>query len=141
MADLKEFFKRDRYAALSDIELVEVKPGYARTTMRLAEKHLNGVNTAQGGAIFTLADLAFAAACNSHGTVAVAINVSISFLKAATKGVLTAEAKEVSKSSRLSSVTVEVRDEAGDLVSLFQGMAFRKNDTIDEFLAKAAAGA
>lgn len=136
MADLKRFFERDRYAQLSDIELVDVEPGYAKAVMTATEKHLNGVNVVQGGALFTLADLAFAAACNSHGTVAVAINVSISFLKAALPGVITAEAREISKSSRLSSVSVEVRDSEGALLALFQGMAFRKNESIDEFLAK-----
>jgi acyl-CoA thioesterase len=141
MADLMKFFERDRYALLSDVSLKEVKPGYARAVMTIADKHRNGVDVAQGGSIFTLADLAFAAACNSHGTVAVAINVSISFLKAATGGTLTAEAREISKSARLSSVTVEVRDDTGDLVAHFQGMAFRKNETIDEFLAKAGAAA
>ncbi len=133
--DLKEFFKRDRYALRSEIELAEVGDGTARTRMRIGEGHLNGVNTAQGGAIFTLADLAFAAACNSHGTVAVAVNVNISFLKPAFAGdTLTASAREVSCSRRLSNVTVEVTNQKGELVSLFQGMAFRKEDSLEKFV-------
>lgn len=128
---LKAFLgARDRFAALVGIELLDVSEGYARARLALAERHLNGYDAAQGGAIFTLADLAFAAACNSHGTVAVGINVSISYVKAATAGILTAEAREVAVSARLSSCTVHVTDEAGDLVAVFQGMAYRKRDPV-----------
>lgn len=121
---------RDRFAALAGVELLEVTEGYARARLVLAAQHLNGYGTAQGGAIFTLADLAFAAACNSHGTVAVGINVSISYLKAVASGTLTAEAREVAMSARLSSCTVHVTDDAGDLVAVFQGMAYRKPQSI-----------
>jgi acyl-CoA thioesterase len=60
--------------------------------------------------------------------VAVAINVNITFMKAATAGVLTAEAREASKNPRLGSYTIEVRDEQGDLVAMFQGLAYRKSE-------------
>src|SRR5512136_2251633 len=98
MERIKQFFAdRDLFAKHAGIELVEVGKGTATTRMRVQEHHLNGVRSVQGGAIFTLADLAFAAACNSHGTVAVAINVSITFIKATGAGAtLTADAKEVS---------------------------------------------
>ncbi len=122
--------KNDKFAERSDIELVAVSPGQARAKMSLRPYHLNGVGTAMGGAIFTLADFAFAAASNSHGTVAVAINVSISFLKAARIGTLWAEAREISKNNKLGSYTVEVKDEAGDLVAIFQGMVYRKKDPL-----------
>ncbi len=134
--ELKEFFARDRFAASAGIELVDTAEGYARAVMPVKESHLNGVSTVQGGAIFTLADLAFAAACNSHGTVAVAINVSISFVKAATQGTLTAEAREVAVNPKLSSVTVNVMDDSGDLVAVFQGMAYRKKMTLEEVVAE-----
>ncbi|MBD3242167.1 MAG: hotdog fold thioesterase [Chitinivibrionales bacterium] len=133
--NLKKFFARDRFAASAGIELVDTSDGYARAVMPVQRSHLNGVNSVQGGAIFTLADLAFAAACNSHGTVAVAINVSISFVKAATGGTLTAEAREVAVNPKLSSVTVNVTDESGDLVAIFQGMAYRKKVTLEEVVA------
>jgi len=132
MTDLLGFFRRDRFAALAGARLVEARPGFARARMRVGPSHLNGVDVAQGGAVFTLADLAFAAACNSHGTVAVAVNASISFVKAAGPGWLTAEAREVSLSPRLSSVTVHVRDRAGGLVAVFQGLAYRKKETLAE---------
>ncbi len=92
--------------------------------------HLNGVDVAQGGAVFTLADFAFAAASNSHGNVALAVNVSITFMKAARTGTLWAEAREISKNFKLGSYTVEVKDDQGELVALFQGMVYRKSEKI-----------
>lgn len=124
----------DRWAAAASARLVEVRPGYARTALRLRDEHMNGVDTAQGGLIFTLADYAFAACCNSHGTVAVALDVSITFCRAAVKGVLTAEALEESKTRRTSVCTVRVTDEEGSLVALFRGTAFRKEDGLETVL-------
>jgi acyl-CoA thioesterase len=133
MERIKRFFSdRDRFAAHCGVELAEVQVGRAVARMRLQPHHLNGVNTAQGGAIFTLADLAFAAACNSHGTVAVAINASISYMKAATTGVLTAVAEEAACNPRLGTYTIAVTDEAGDLVAIFQGLAYRKKDRLED---------
>ena len=126
MEKLKQKLKQDHYAALSGIELVAVSPGHAQARMMLDTRHLNALGSVQGGAIFTLADFAFAAACNSHGPVAVAINVNITYLKAATTGTLVAQAREIAKNFKLGSYTVEVRDDTGDLVALFQGMAYRK---------------
>ena len=86
------------------------------------------MNIVHGGAIFTLADLVFAAASNSHGNVAVAINVTISYLKAAAGGTLTAEAREVSRNRKLATYSIRIRDDSGDLVASFQGMVYRKKD-------------
>jgi acyl-CoA thioesterase len=116
----------DRFAKEAGITLVDVEPGRAVATMVVGEQHLNGVGIAQGGAIFTLADFAFAAAANSRGPVAVAIDVSVSFLRAVASGTLTAEAREESASRRVSTCLVRVTDDAGQLVALFKGTAFRK---------------
>jgi acyl-CoA thioesterase len=124
------YFKGDRFAERANIELLAVSPGQARVKMTLHPHHLNGYGTVQGGAIFTLADFAFAAASNSHGNVAVAINVSISFMKAARTGTLWAEAREISKNFKLGSYTVEVKDDQDELVALFQGMVYRKSEKI-----------
>jgi len=98
--------------------------------------HLNGYQIVQGGAIFTLADFAFAAASNSHGTIAVAINVSITFIKAAQPGVLVAEAREIARNPKLGTYAVEVRDGQGDLLAQFQGLVYRKNEPIADWYAK-----
>jgi acyl-CoA thioesterase len=121
---------RDRWAAAAGAKLVEVRDGYARARLRLAPVHLNGVGVAQGGAVFTLADFAFAAASNSHGVVAVALDTSITFVRATVRGVLTAEAREESVSRRVSVCTVRVTDASGQLVALFRGTAFRKEEPI-----------
>lgn len=125
--DVKAVIARDRFAAQAGIELLEVREGYARARMKLGPSHLNGVDIVQGGAVFTLADLAFAAAANSHGEVAVAVDVSISFLRAASEGTLFAEATEVSRTKKLSTCLVRVTDDAGALVALFKGTAFQKS--------------
>lgn len=130
MDNLRKLLDQDQFAKQAGVRLVSVSPGCAVAEMTLAPNHWNGIGNAQGGAIFTLADLAFAAASNSHGTVAVAVNVSITFMKAAKEGTLRAEARELSKNYKLGSYTVEVTDQAGDLIAVFQGLAYRKQDRI-----------
>jgi acyl-CoA thioesterase len=130
MESVRQYFKNDRFAERANIELLSVSPRCARAKMTLHGHHLNGYGTVQGGAIFTLADFAFAAASNSHGTVAVAINVSITFMKAGQTGTLWAEAKEISRNYKLGSYTVEVKDDTGDMVALFQGLVYRKSEKI-----------
>lgn len=130
MDKLQEFFKRDRFAAGAGAELVLVEPGHAIARMQVEARHHNAIGTAQGGAIFTLADFAFAAAVNSRSHVAVAINCSITFMKAAADGLLTAEAREETRSNKLGAVTVRVTDETGDVVAIFQGLAYQKKELL-----------
>ena len=130
MEEIKRCLKNDRFAERTNVELLSVSPGHATAKMVLQPHHLNGLGSAQGGAIFTLADYAFAAAANSHGTVAVAINVSITFMKGAATGTLWAEAREVSKNFKIGSYVVDVKDDQGDLVATFQGLAYRKKDKL-----------
>jgi acyl-CoA thioesterase len=127
---VKRCLKNDRFARRTGIQLLTVTPGGATAKMSLKAHHLNGLKTVQGGAIFTLADFTFAAACNSHGTVAVALNVSITFMKAATTGTLWAEAHEVAKNFKVGSYAVTVRDDQDDLIASFQGLAYRKKDPL-----------
>ena len=77
--DITGNVKDDRFAKYVGIELVEVREGYAVAELIVRDDHLNGVNSVQGGAIFTLADYAFAAASNSYGFITVGINVNISY--------------------------------------------------------------
>ena len=132
MQVIRDFLKNDRFAQHSGIDLVEVAEGRAKTRMTINDLHLNGVNVVQGGAIFTLADLAFAAASNSHGTVAVAINACIWFVKAARQGTLTADAREVSRNPKLATYSIEVTDDTGEIVAKFEGMVYRKKDQIGQ---------
>jgi acyl-CoA thioesterase len=96
--------------------------------MPLRGSHLNGVASGHGGVIFSLADFVFAAAVNSHGTIAVAINANISYIKAVREGdVLTAEANEVALHPKLAVCSVMITDQGNDIVASFQGTAYRKN--------------
>ncbi len=127
---LRTFFSRDRFAAHNGIELLDAGPGWAKARMTVGDQHLNAADVVHGAALFTLADLVFAVASNSHGRLALGINVSISYLKAARAGTLTAEAKEVSCNPKLATYTMEVRDAAGELVALAQGTVYRKETAL-----------
>jgi acyl-CoA thioesterase len=131
MQELKEFFSaEDKFARHAGIELVDAGLGWAKASMEIQSFHFNGAGTVHGGAIFTLADFAFAVASNSHGTLAMGISTSVNFVKAAIKGTLHAEAMEQSKGPKLASYSVMVTDDAGEIVAIFQGMVYRKKESI-----------
>jgi len=125
---IKHHFENDRFAAANGMKLVELRPGFAKTTLIIEDRHLNNVGTVQGGAIFTLADFAFGAASKTGGKVAVAISANLSFLRATRSGTLYAEATEISRSRKLSVCTVRVTNDAEELVALFQGTAYIKDE-------------
>jgi acyl-CoA thioesterase len=137
MDAMREYFKRDRLAALLGIELIEAVPGMSVARMTLREAHHNSLGIAHGGAIFTLADFAFAVASNAHGRAAVAINVTISYMKAVSTGTLTARAEEVTAGNRLGTYLIRITDDAGSLVALFQGTVYRKGDLLPFAVEKA----
>lgn len=131
MQEIKQFFStEDKFARHSGIELVDAGLGWAKASMKIEPFHFNGAKTVHGGAIFTLADFAFAVASNSHGNLAMGINTSMSFVKAATRGTLYADATEQSRNPKLASYSVMITDVAGDVVAIFQGMAYRKKESI-----------
>ncbi len=130
--DILRFFKRDKFAQYNGIELLEAADGHARSSMKVTQDHLNGLGIVHGGAIFTLADFTFAAASNSRGNIAVAINANISFMKSASSGTLYAEAKEIAVNPKLGTYTIDVTNEAGELIAVFQGMVYRKKERLDQ---------
>jgi acyl-CoA thioesterase len=132
MEDFKNYFKNDIFIVNVGIELLEISPGYAKARLEVKEKHLNALKTVQGGVLFTLADIAFAAAINAHGNSAVLINANMSFVKAATKGTLIAEAKETSINPKIATYNVDITDDNGDIIAIFQGMGYRKK-TLNDF--------
>ena len=134
MEPLKRFVQQDHFARHIGVEILEYGGGKARAKMVLGKHHMNSAGTVHGGAIFSLADAVFSVASNSHGTLAVAINVSISFFKAVTKGALVAEAEEISFNPRLATYLVTVRDEEGNRIALFQGTVYRKKDSISDII-------
>jgi len=128
--NLAAFFDRDRFATGNGMRVVEVRTGYARAEMIVEPRHLNTVGILQGGALFTLADLAFAAASNSHGVVALGCHADVTYFKAITEGTITAVAEEISRTRRLSTCLVHVRDERAELVALFKGLAYIKGTAL-----------
>ena len=116
----------DAYAQAAGIELVDTGDGRAAVKMHIEDRHKNSHGTVHGGAIFTLADTAFALASNSHGVPAAAINAHISFVRSATSGTLFARAEEFSINPKIATYTVTVTDDAGEKIAIFQGMVYRK---------------
>lgn len=130
-AELKKRVKHEPFARLMKIKLLEVKEGYALTEMVFREDMNNIYSQAHGGAIFSLIDEAFQIASNSHGTVAVALNLNITYVAAPTPGaVLRAEAKEVSCTRRTASYQITVSEAGGRLIAISQTIAYRKDNPI-----------
>lgn len=131
---IKRFVENDRFAKHLGIEMLECSRGRAKARMDIKDHHLNSAGTVHGGAIFALADAVFSAASNSHGTLAMAINVGISFFKAVRNGALTAAANEVSINPKLATYLVNVTDDDGNAIALFQGTVYRKKDNIADVI-------
>lgn len=131
MDEPPQFFSNDQYARSAGIELLATGPGCARVAMKVTGSLLNSHGTVHGGAIFTLADTAFAVASNSHGIPAAAINASISYMKSASSGILYADAEEFALNPRLATYTVRVTDQDGNNIAIFQGMVYRKSPPRD----------
>lgn len=112
----------DNAARAQGIEVLEVKPGYARVRMRVRKEHTNSHGTCHGGFIFLLADTAFAYSCNSRNRYSVAASAAIEFLAPASEGdVLTAEGLEQHEARRGGVYDIRVCDAQGKLIALFRG--------------------
>jgi acyl-CoA thioesterase len=113
------------------IELVEVREGYARMQMRVREDFLNGHRICHGGLIFTLADSAFAFACNSRNLNTVASGCSIEFLRPVHAcDTLTAEAIEQSLTGRTGIYDIRVTNRANEIVAMFRGKSAQIKGTV-----------
>jgi acyl-CoA thioesterase len=128
--DLMCYFEKDRFAAFVGINLIEVKPGYAKANLEISDKHLNAVNIVHGGVIFALADFAFAAASNSYGHVSLGINATISYFQPAKGKTLIAEAKEISASNKIANYNVDIYCEDEEIIARFTGMVYKKKDKL-----------
>lgn len=126
-----EFFKKDRFAVYNGIKLLQAEPGYAVAKLDITDNHLNGLDVVQGGAIFTLADLAFAAAANAHGQATLSINANINFFKSTPGKTLIAEAKEVSATNKIVNYNVDVFDENRELLARVNIAGYKTKRKID----------
>jgi acyl-CoA thioesterase len=117
-------YAREGVVAALGIDLIEVRQGYARLEMTVRPMMLNGHLTAHGGMVFSLADTAFAYACNSRNVATVAAQASIVFLEPAREGeVLVAEARELASSGRTGVYLVDIATRDGRSIASFQGLA------------------
>lgn len=129
MQALKDFFLHDEFARQNGIEIVEIAEGYARTQVCIEPRHLNAGGSVQGGVLFTLADLAFAAATNSHGNLTVTSSANITFVRGASAGIITAEAHELVNHRHLPFCEVRITDDSGNLLAVFTATGYRKEGT------------
>ena len=127
-------YARDTASRALGIRVVDVGPGFAELTMAVRADMLNGHDICHGGFIFTLADSAFAYACNSYNLNTVASGGAIDFTSPARLGdVLTARAHERQLSGRTGVYDVEVANQRGETVALFRGKSYRiKGHLIEE---------
>lgn len=127
--------EKEPFAKTMGIELVELSEGCSKVTMRLLSESMDNLfSRAHGGAVFALIDEAFETACQTHGTVAVALNVSTTYVKSPEPGAfLTATATETSCTKRTASYDIKVTEDGGGLIAICQALAFRTGKPLPFF--------
>lgn len=129
----KTMYERDPASQALGMLLDEIRPGYARMSMRVRADMLNGHATCHGGYIFMLADSAFAFACNSHNFNTVGAGCSIDYLSPGREGdVLTAEAVEQALQGKTGVYDIKVTNQEGRTVALFRGKSHRVSGMVAE---------
>ena len=121
----------DRFSQWLGIEVMEIREGYSRIQMTVRPEMLNGLGIVHGGVAFSLADSAFAFACNNRNNLSVALDVTITFTKAVHIGdVLIAEAKEVHNGRSTGVYLISVFNQKEEQVALFKGTCFRTGKSL-----------
>jgi acyl-CoA thioesterase len=119
----------DAFSRWLGIEVLEVKPGFAKIQMTVRPEMNNGFSITHGGIAYSLADSAFAFASNSHGRVAVALETNISYMKKVGSGdTLTATAEQLSLGNTVGVYNVTIRNQDDEKVALFRGTVFRTKE-------------
>ena len=122
-----EQVSKEAFSKKIGLKLVDLQAGYSRVEMTFTPDMKNIFGMAHGGAIFSLIDVAFETACNSHGTVAVALNVMVTYVASPAPGsLLTAEAKELSCTRKTANYDIKVHDDQNRLIASCQALAYRK---------------
>ncbi len=128
---LQARIKDEPYSRKLGIRLIDFHEGFARVEMDVTLDLANILGMSHGGAIFSLADEAFQIACNAHGSVAVALNMGISYLATPKLGSrLTAEAREVHRTKKTAHCEIKVTDEKDRLIATSQALAYLKGDPL-----------
>lgn len=124
LAIAKKFRSNEGISPALEIKILGARKGYAKLSMVIREDMLNGFNVAHGGMIFTVADTAFAYACNSHNVASVALHASITFLSPIQLGEeIVAEAEEDATSGRTGVYKVVVYGDDGRRAAIFEGVS------------------
>jgi len=118
--------KHDLFSQWLGISVNDVREGYSKITMEVRPEMINGFGIVHGGIAFSLADSAFAFACNNRNNLSVALDTAINFTKPVKVGdKLTAEANEMHNGRSTGIYHIRVSNQAGELVALFKGTCFR----------------
>jgi len=123
---VSHMMENDFFSQWMGVEVLEVREGYSRIKMTIRQEMVNGFGIIHGGLPFSLADSAFAFACNNRNNLSVALDVTITFTKAVNVGdVLTAEAKEIHNGRSTGVYLISVFNQNDQQVALFKGTCFR----------------
>jgi acyl-CoA thioesterase len=123
---INHILAKDAFSEWLGIKLLEFKEGYSKIKMTVREEMMNGLNVVHGGIAFSLADSAFAFACNSRNNLSLALETSISFLQPVYIGdTLIAEANEIRNGKNTGVYLVEITNQHEKLVALFKGTCYR----------------
>jgi len=128
---IADHIRQDPYANWLGATIEAIEPGYSRVSLTVTASMLNFHGMTHGGLVFSLGDIAFAAASNSHGQTALALNVATSFLRVTGVGDhLVAEAKEVHLGGATALYDIVITEQrSGQLVAKSQATVYRKRDT------------
>ena len=117
---------QEPFAQKFNLKLIALEAGYSKVSMVFTSDMENIFGKAHGGAMFALIDEAFETAGNSHGTIAVALNMNISYLSSPTLGAtLTAEAREINRTNKTAVYEIKVTEQSGKLISSCQALVYR----------------
>ena len=130
-AVVSHMMQNDFFSQWMGVEVLEVKEGCSKIKMEIRKEMVNGFGIVHGGLPFSLADSAFAFACNNRNSLSVALDVTITFMKAVNVGdVLTAEAKEIHNGRSTGVYLIHVTNQKNEQVALFKGTCFRTGKTL-----------
>ncbi len=118
--------ENDLFSKWLGIQILEIKEGYSKTSMKVREEMINGLGIVHGGVTFSLADSTFAFACNNRNNLSVALDTSINFLKPVHVGdTLIAEAKEIHNGKTTGLYHITIYNQRNHIVAVFKGTCFR----------------
>lgn len=130
---VQRMLEQDQFSQWMDLKVNTIAEGTSTVSMFVKQEMLNGFGVIHGGVLFSLADSAFAFACNSRDNLSLALDAQINFIKKAVRGdLLTANVEEVHTGKTTGVYEVKIRNQASDLIAVFRGTAFRTGRSLFE---------